>query len=84
MDERTTQIQGEINARKSLLKDSDYEIIKAMESLVGCTSLADILTALKNFATQFSDLVKKRQAWRKEINELEDELENLNSGEAQE
>jgi hypothetical protein len=80
-EEKVTKIQGEINARKSLLADSDYQIIKAMENLVGCTSLAEILAALKAFATEFSDLVKKRQTWRKEINELEAELDSADSAE---
>ena len=67
----------EINALKSLLNNSDYQIIKLMESLASCTTAVSLLTALKEFTVTFGELVTKRQQWRAKINELEEQLVEL-------
>lgn len=45
---------------KQKLFDTDYNILKIVE---GCLTLTDCV-----------DIIKQRQSWRKEINELEKEL----------
>lgn len=67
----------EINALKSLLNNSDYQIIKLMESLASCTTAVSLLAALKEFTVTFGELVTKRQQWRAKINELEEQLVEL-------
>ena len=66
---------GEITALKSLLQDSDYQLIKLIESLAGCTSIVEILTTFKSFLAEFGELVNSRKSWREKINLLEAELE---------
>ena len=68
---KRNQIMGEITALKSLLQDSDYQLIKLIENLAGCTS--------KSFLAEFGELVNSRKTWREKINLLEAELEKLDA-----
>lgn len=77
MDEKRERIVAEINALKSLLSDSDYQLLKMVENLAGCTSILEILAVFKSFLSDFGDLVNSRKAWRENINLLEAELEQL-------
>lgn len=52
------EIQGEINALKQLLSNSDYQAIKHSEG-----EMTD---------KEYAPIREKRQRWRKRINELED------------
>ena len=56
------EIQGEINALKQLLTNSDYQAIKHSEGEI----------SEEDYAT----IREKRQRWRERINELEAQLEN--------
>ncbi len=77
MDEKRERIVAEINALKSLLSDSDYQLLKMVENLAGCTSILEILAVFKSFLSDFGDLVNSRKTWRENINLLEAELEQL-------
>lgn len=79
MDEKRERITAEITALKSLLAESDYQLIKMLENLAGCTSLLDILAVFKSFLTDFGELVNNRKTWRENINTLEAELEQLDT-----
>lgn len=79
MDEKRERVTAEITALKSLLSESDYQLIKMLESLAGCTSLLDILAVFKSFLTDFGELVNNRKTWRENINLLEAELEQLDA-----
>ena len=79
MDEKRERITAEITALKSLLAESDYQLIKMLESLASCTSLLDILAVFKSFLTDFGELVNNRKIWRENINTLEAELEQLDT-----
>lgn len=79
MDEKRESITAEITALKSLLTESDYQLIKMLENLAGCTSILDILTVFKSFLTDFGELVNDRKTWRENINTLEAELEQLDT-----
>ena len=57
------EIQGEINALKQLLSNSDYQAIKHSEGELS--------------AAEFAPIREKRAAWRKRINELEAQLEGV-------
>ena len=76
---KRNQIMGEITALKSLLQDSDYQLIKLIENLAGCTSIIEILAAFKSFLAEFGELVNSRKNWREKINLLEAELEKLDA-----
>ena len=79
MDEKRERITAEITALKSLLTASDYQLIKMLENLAGCTSILDILAVFKSFLTDFGELVNDRKTWRENINTLEAELEQLDT-----
>ena len=83
MDEKRERIVAEINALKSLLSDSDYQLLKMVENLAGCTSILEILAVFKSFLSDFGELVNSRKAWRENINLLEAELEQLDEGATQ-
>lgn len=76
---KRNQIMGEITALKSLLQDSDYQLIKLIENLAGCTSIIEILATFKSFLAEFGELVNSRKNWREKINLLEAELEKLDA-----
>ena len=76
---KRNQIMGEITALKSLLQDSDYQLIKLIENLAGCTSIIEILATFKSFLGEFGELVNNRKTWRENINLLEAELEKLDA-----
>lgn len=63
MNDKKNFIQGEINARKSLLADSDYKCMKFAEG-----SMTE---------EEFAPVREQRVKWREEINAYEKELENL-------
>lgn len=79
MDEKRERITAEITALKSLLTESDYQLIKMLENLAGCTSILEILAVFKSFLTDFGELVSNRKIWRENINTLEAELEQLDT-----
>ena len=56
------EIQGEINACKLLLRDTDYQSIKHADGVIT--------------DEEYADMRAKRQAWRDRINELEEEIKN--------
>ena len=60
---RLNQIQGEINALKILLKDSDYVACKIAE---GVTKDGE-----------YDEILAKRQEWRNLINQYEEELRQI-------
>ena len=55
------EIQGEINALKQLLTNSDYQAIKFSEG--------------EMTGEEFAPIREKRRTWRARINELEQKLE---------
>ena len=84
METKREAIQGEINALKSLLVDTDYKANKIIEGLVATMSGATAVNFISRFVAWLSDamreygeVVSSRAAWRKKINALEAELETL-------
>ena len=75
--ERLEQIQGDINAYKSLLRDTDYSLYKLVENIAGCNSFDDLKSACASYLDKYGATVEKRREWRSRINDLEAEAENL-------
>lgn len=75
------EMQGEINACKSLLADSDYIILKSLEKLVNCTTIVDVIDCIKGIGEQALEMSRKRQQWRDTINAMEAALEGQADGE---
>lgn len=59
----SNEIQGEINALKQLLSNSDYQAIKHSEGEMS--------------EYEYDPIRQKRQEWRTRINELEIELQEM-------
>lgn len=62
---------------KSLLANSDYEIIKLAESLADCNSSTEIVKAIKAFWGDYQAIVEKRRSWRERIRELQAEADEM-------
>ncbi len=80
-ENRKNYIEGEINALKSLLRNSDYQLMKLVENLTDCTNITGLVACFKAFLEGFGELVKSRRAWRASINTLEAELEEITAAE---
>lgn len=76
------EIQGEINACKQLLADSDYSILKTLEGLLSCTSATGMIAYLKDLTGEIAELVKQRRAWRDKVNDLEAQFETAEDEQA--
>lgn len=84
MESKREAIQAEINALKSLLRDTDYKANKLIEGLVAAMNGATAVNFISRFIAwlsdtmrEYGDVVSSRAAWREKINALEAELETL-------
>ena len=77
MEDRINQIQAEITALKSLLRDTDYTLFRLVEDMTDCTTIIQLITTFSNFLHEYREVVVRRRAWRKRINELEDEAAEI-------
>lgn len=77
MQNRIDQINGEITALKSLLRDTDYCLFRLVEDMTDCTNIVQLVSAFSAFLAKYRETVKNRRAWRAKINELEAELETI-------
>ena len=60
-----------IEKAKARLAETDYISAKAMDKLMVCTSVIDMLTALNYMAAEYKDIIIEREQLRKMINDLE-------------
>lgn len=70
-------IFGEINALKTILRDTDYEIVKLAEIIAYATTPEEWQTLRSEWMEEHGDLVANRRAWRNRINELEAALDEI-------
>ena len=71
MDER----MAEINALKSLLRDTDYTVMAFIEDFAQTTTATQAAKVKPEFLEKRGELLEKRREWRRKINELEAETE---------
>lgn len=65
--------QAEIGELKGNLASTDYVAAKAMDALLSCSSIADLLSALASVRSDYADVLEKRREWREKINALKSE-----------
>lgn len=70
--ERTPSVAEQIAALKQKLVETDYIAAKAVDAMAAADSLTSLLAALKSIRTEYATVFAQRAAWRKEINELEE------------
>lgn len=70
-------IEEQIAVLKRKLSDTDYITSKALDAITLADSLTSLLAALKSIRTEYDDLIKQRQSWREEINNLEKQMETI-------
>lgn len=70
-------IEEQIAVLKRKLDDTDYITSKALDAITLADSLTSLLAALKSIRTEYADLIKQRQSWREEINNLEKQMETI-------
>ena len=75
--ERLDYIRGEITALKSLLRDTDYSSNKLVENLSDCETMEEVFSACQAHHNRYADVIASRREWRKKINELEAEEEEI-------
>lgn len=62
--------EREADEARSGLAASDYVIIKAVEALLSCQSVTELLTALADMRKAHHDILSARAKWREKLNEL--------------
>lgn len=70
-------IEEQIAVLKRKLANTDYITSKALDSITLADNLTSLLSALKSIRTEYADLIKQRQSWREEINNLEKQMETI-------
>lgn len=70
-------IEEQIAVLKRKLADTDYITSKALDAITLADNLTSLLAALKSIRTEYADLIKQRQTWREEINNLEKQMETI-------
>lgn len=71
----STEIQSEIGEKKQLLDQTDYEVIKAVESFftaaTSASTILGLIKAIKEAVEGITQLLTDRAEWRARVNELE-------------
>ena len=70
-------VQEQIAELKRKLDDTDYITSKALDAITLADNLTTLLAALKSIRTEYADIIKQRQSWREEINNLEKQMETI-------
>lgn len=70
-------VEEQIAVLKRKLDETDYITSKALDAITLADSLTSLLAALKSIRTEYADLIKQRQTWREEINNLEKQMETI-------
>ena len=70
-------VQEQIAVLKRKLDDTDYITSKALDAITLADNLTSLLSALKSIRTEYADIIKQRQSWREEINNLEKQMETI-------
>lgn len=65
------EIEGEINARKNILDNTDYQILRAIEDIFAADGITELLSALANAGREITQTIRLRKECRARINELE-------------
>lgn len=80
------QIIAEITALKNLLEQSDHVpnklaegIVLALDGATAVNAIARLLSAVMSALEEYREVIKNRAAWRARINELEAELDHIES-----
>ena len=80
------QIMAEITALKNLLEQSDHVpnkfsegIVLALDGATAVNAIPRLLAAVMSALEEYRDVVKNRAEWRARINELEAELDRIES-----
>lgn len=70
-------IEQRIAYAKGNLISTDYISAKMADKLTSCASSEEVDEVLASFNTEYAEVLKQRQEWRDEINELEAELASV-------
>lgn len=65
------EIEGEINASKNILDNTDYQILRAVEEIFAADDIVTLLKAIADAGKVIKDTIRLRKKMRDRINELE-------------
>ena len=68
--ESETTVREKSDELRAKLRDTDYVAAKATDALLSCKSITDLLSVLASIHSEYADVLKQREEWRKQINEL--------------
>ena len=73
----TNEIQGEINACKIILEQTDHDILEAIEDIFAAETATELLRALANAGKEIGNIIKTRKKCRTSIRELQATLDEM-------
>lgn len=65
------EIEGEINANKNILDNTDYQILRAVEEIFAAEDVMSLLKAIADAGKVIKGTIRLRKRMRDRINELE-------------
>lgn len=65
------EIEGEINANKNILDNTDYQILRAVEEIFAAEDVMSLLKVIADAGKVIKDTIRLRKRMRDRINELE-------------
>ena len=73
----TNEIQGEINACKIILEQTDHDILEAIEDIFAADSATELLRALASGGKTVGATIKTRKDCRTKIRKLQADLNEM-------
>lgn len=74
-----SEIQGEINACKIILKQTDHDVLEAIEDIFAAEDITALLRALTSAGKEIGSSIKVRKDCRARIRELQATLDKMQS-----
>lgn len=69
--EDTPLTEQTINADKQILRNTDYNMLKAFEHILQADSVDELILRIQHVRTVYADVLTLRQGCRDEVNEME-------------
>lgn len=75
-NENNHEAHARLNACKSLLSDTDYLLIKAVEDMVACETIEELLEVFKSVKEEHGKAISDRKMWRNDINAAQTQIDS--------
>jgi len=75
-NEKNHEAHARLNACKSLLSETDYLLIKAVEDMVTCETIEELLEVFKSVKEEHGNAISDRKMWRSDINAAQTQIDS--------